>query len=42
MFENGVIPSTNGLVLADIVTGCWKKEFSSAMDILCREDFEGY
>lgn len=34
LFEEGKFPSTEGLLFGDIITGCWKRKFLSAEDIL--------
>ncbi|KAF2176869.1 kinase-like protein [Zopfia rhizophila CBS 207.26] len=34
LFRLGKFPNTHGLLLGDIIMGCWTKEFSSAKDIL--------
>lgn len=34
LFWKGEFPSTDGLLLGDIIMGCWKREFSSPKDIL--------
>lgn len=34
LFGEGKFPSTEGLLLGDIIMGCWKRRFTSAKDIL--------